>query len=63
MPEFDPTDHLDQAILREQMPAMTGNRFVLDDGMSEDEKRAEIWQAMEDIPKIKDYMTHDYNPY
>ena len=64
IPEFDPNDHFDSLVLREQMPQLTGKKLMNDhENMSLDERRDELWAAFEAQPKIMQVMARDYAPY
>lgn len=63
-PEFDPADFMDQAILREQIPSMDGKQLMFDqENMSLDERKDEIWKTLEEMPKVMNFISHDYNSY
>lgn len=43
-PEFNPADHFDQLIMREQLPLMEGKKEMFDqENMSLEERKDELW--------------------
>ena len=64
LPEFDPTDYNDRLVMREMMPSYDGVKLLNEqDSMSADERRAELWESFESLPKIGQAMAHSYAPY
>lgn len=63
-PEFDPNDHFDALVLREQMPQMSGKQVMFDqENMTTEERQNELWAAFEAQPKIMEVIAREYAPY
>jgi hypothetical protein len=64
IPEFDPSDHFDALVLREQMPQLSGKQLMFDqESMSTEDRANELWAAFEAQPKIMQVMAREYTPY
>lgn len=48
IPEFDPNDHFDALVLREQQPQLSGKQLMFDqDNMTTEDRANELWAAFE----------------
>ena len=64
VPELNPADPYDRLILREQIPDMSGKKILSDqESMSIDERRAEIWQFMNEVQTINEDLRKNHAPW